>query len=96
MFQGNGQRRGGWLLRKTLSPWFFPLEVVKGQGGGGLLKATTSSSLDVGSEASARGSACFAGRKIGRDGGWGVGEGGGGWVVVVGLEMHCLLTDPGR
>lgn len=51
VLERNGQGRGGWLLRKTLSPWLFPQVVVKGQRGG-LLKATTSSSLDIGSKAS--------------------------------------------
>lgn len=80
----------------TESLVFFPPDVVKGQGGGGYFRPQPPAFWMLAARPVPRGSACFAGRKIGRDGGWGVGEGGGGWVVVVGLEMHCMLTDPGR
>lgn len=94
-FEGSKQRReGAQLSRKTttVSPCFFPHEVVKGPRRG-LLKATTSSSLDVGSEASlAVGSAqrrcMFCGGKDRER--WARGD------VVVGLEMLCVFTDPGR
>lgn len=46
----NKQRRGGYVVRKTLSPWGFTQEEVKRQRGG-LLKAPSPSSLDLGSKA---------------------------------------------
>lgn len=68
----------------------IPQEAVKGPRRG-LLKATTSSSLDVGTERSAQRRCMFCGEKDRER--WGAGV----WVdVVVGLEALCMFTDPGR
>lgn len=56
---------------------------------GGLLKATTSSSLDVGGEASGPEAVhVLRGEKEIEKDEW--------RVAAVGLEMRCMFTDPGR